>query len=135
MSAYLPTKNHSGVALWAALAGRWRLGSRVRAPVFRPVGQPACLSLDKGALLWVARPFGYRFECVSGSIWITQDSDPKDTVLAAGESYTADRPARMLVQALEAAVLRTTGDFVNVTVPACSAPRPGAFTSMQRTPI
>jgi hypothetical protein len=38
--------------------------------------------------------------CIEGRLWITHDGDPKDVVLDAGESYSAARPATMLVHAM-----------------------------------
>lgn len=43
---------------------------------------------------------GDRVECLDGSVWITQDGDPRDIVLDAGESFMLDRPGTALVYAL-----------------------------------
>ena len=43
--------------------------------------------------------------CASGSVWITHDGDPKDIVLAAHESYRAEREDAMNVFALQGCVL------------------------------
>jgi hypothetical protein len=44
---------------------------------------------------------GQRIECHTGQLWITQDGDPNDIILAADESFTLDRPGHTLVSALE----------------------------------
>jgi hypothetical protein len=43
--------------------------------------------------------------CVSGSIWITHDGDPKDVILAGHEAYRAEREDSMHVFALESSAL------------------------------
>jgi hypothetical protein len=43
---------------------------------------------------------GDRIECVAGVLWITQDRDPRDIVLRAGESFRLDRNGRTVVFAL-----------------------------------
>ena len=54
---------------------------------------------------------GQRIECRSGQLWITQDGDPNDVILAADQSFTLDRSGHALVSALEDAsfVLRSPG--------------------------
>jgi hypothetical protein len=47
-----------------------------------------------------------RVECVSGSLWITQDGDCKDIVLEAGQYHETPCGGRMLAYAFEDAVLR-----------------------------
>ena len=48
---------------------------------------------------------GYRVVCHSGSVWITQDHDPRDIILARGESFTLDRDGSALVQAFDGATV------------------------------
>jgi hypothetical protein len=43
--------------------------------------------------------------CISGSLWITHDGDPKDVILASEDSYRAERDGAMHVFALQACVL------------------------------
>lgn len=62
--------------------------------------------LPKDSTLVIEHPFGREIGCVSGMLWITHDGDIKDIVLAAGDLYTADRDARMLVHAVADAVVR-----------------------------
>jgi len=55
--------------------------------------------LTKGRILRVHHALGHRVECVSGSLWITQDGDPRDFVLEPGEGLAFDRPGDALVSA------------------------------------
>ena len=57
--------------------------------------------LAKGRIRRVHRPVGRRIECVSGSLWITQDGDPRDIVLSAGESFAFDHKGDALISALD----------------------------------
>lgn len=43
--------------------------------------------------------------CDSGGLWITHDGDPKDVILAEGETYRAQREDTMHVYALQSCVL------------------------------
>ena len=51
---------------------------------------------------FTGRP-GQRIESRRGSVWITQDGDPRDVVIVAGESHALDRDGLVYVQALDAA--------------------------------
>jgi hypothetical protein len=56
-------------------------------------------SLEKGRLRHLHAEPGRRVECLSGSIWITQDGDRRDVVLAAGEAFDFDRRGDALLSA------------------------------------
>ena len=60
-------------------------------------------TLDKGRIRRIheTRPFGHRIECLSGSLWITQDGDSRDIVLAPGDSFSFDRAGDALISALD----------------------------------
>ena len=62
-----------------------------------------------------------------GRVWITQDGDPRDVVIAAGESHALDRDGPVHVQALDAAW---------VSMPVVTAPaavrRPGLWRRLGR---
>jgi hypothetical protein len=59
--------------------------------------------LRKGQLLAVAGRRGVRVESRRGAVWITQDGDPNDVILNAGESHVLDGGAPVLIQALDPA--------------------------------
>ena len=48
----------------------------------------------------IAHAAGVRITARSGVLWLTQDSDPRDVVLQAGESVRFEAPQRVIVQAL-----------------------------------
>lgn len=81
-----------------------RLDSRSSHPLNR---QP--MAMKKNAMLSIEQPLGCRVECLQGILWITQDSDPRDIFLSAGEHHIADRRPRMIVQALESGLVRIAG--------------------------
>jgi hypothetical protein len=43
--------------------------------------------------------------CCAGALWITQEGDPVDYRIVAGEEFTAERRGKIVVQALEASVM------------------------------
>ena len=55
--------------------------------------------LGKGHIRHVNGEKGRRVELVSGSLWITQDGDLRDVVLAPGEAFDFDRRGDALLSA------------------------------------
>ena len=55
--------------------------------------------LTAGSVLHVLDGQGRAIVVFEGQVWITQENDPRDIVLAAGESFGIDRPGLTLVQA------------------------------------
>ena len=72
------------------------------------------IGLPKRQILSVAGVRGLRIESRRGSIWVTQDGDPRDVVLAQGQSLVVERDGPLLVQALDAA-------WVSISEPAAAA--------------
>jgi hypothetical protein len=64
----------------------------------RPNATPVCLADDQILSLTEAR--GWTVECRRGRLWITQDGDPRDIFIGAGERFTFDRDTPVLVSAL-----------------------------------
>ena len=60
-------------------------------------------TLGKGRIRRIheSRPYGHRVECLSGALWITQDGDSRDIVLAPGDSFSFDRVGDALISALD----------------------------------
>jgi hypothetical protein len=48
---------------------------------------------------------GIRVSCVRGVAWITQERDPRDLILAAGQSVVLDRPGLAIAYAFKDAVI------------------------------
>lgn len=82
--------------------------------------RPVRLRADATATL-SARP-GQQLVGVRGVLWITQDGDPRDIFVAAGERFVFDRRGTAVVHAL-----REAGAFVVVDT---SRPRPGVLASL-----
>lgn len=82
-------------ALYRAWRGVWPARRDARAADSATLHDIEC-----NQILSVAKPLGTVVECLQGCVWITIDADPRDTVLAAGQTFTADRDDRALIQAL-----------------------------------
>ena len=52
--------------------------------------------LAKSRVRRVPASRGRRVECLSGCLWITQDGDPRDVVLGAGQAFDFDRDGAIL---------------------------------------
>ena len=51
-------------------------------------------------LLPIRNGIGVEVKSLKGDLWITQDSDPEDRIVEAGQSFVIDRPGVTLVTAL-----------------------------------
>lgn len=73
--------------------------------------------------------------CCAGTIWITQEGDPRDIFLAAGERFTLDRPGLALISAEEGARNEWMDDvgFAVITLPAILT-RSDSFSTGGREP-
>jgi hypothetical protein len=60
--------------------------------------QPRLLS--KGGVFVGPDVAGTQIRCEKGTLWLTQDNDVRDIVIAAGEQFTTDRKGTVLVYAL-----------------------------------
>jgi Protein of unknown function (DUF2917) len=59
------------------------------------------LCLKRKQVVKVRDGRGHAIVCDSGSVWVTQEGDPRDIVLGAGEAFTLDRRGTALVLAFE----------------------------------
>ena len=58
-------------------------------------------NLDKGRIRHVHGDKGRRVECLTGTLWITQDGDRRDIILKAGEGFDFDRRGDALLSAFD----------------------------------
>lgn len=58
------------------------------------------VALTKEQHLRLRDAFGWTIKAASGTIWITQESDSRDIVLKAGDSFVLDRPGSTLISPL-----------------------------------
>jgi hypothetical protein len=56
--------------------------------------------LSKGSVFVSPAAIGTQILCEKGTLWLTQDNDVRDIVIAAGEQFAADREGSVLVYAL-----------------------------------
>jgi DUF2917 family protein len=63
------------------------------------------LSLAREGLVAIRDGQGTRIDCHAGNLWITQECDVKDVVIAAGESFTVRNRGLTLLTALSASEL------------------------------
>ena len=87
------------------------------------------LTLSPSSVLALQDGTGTRVLCRTGSLWVTQEGEVKDSVVSAGEVLTIHRPGRTVISALEASTLMLLGpEMRDVTVQRqrLRAPRPGA---------
>ena len=61
------------------------------------------LRLESRQILRLRDASGTRVQCLKGALWITQDRDPEDHFIGAGDALTLDRPGLVLIHAIESA--------------------------------
>jgi hypothetical protein len=54
------------------------------------------LALAGGSHARMQDALGWRVTAAKGTLWVTQDGDRRDVVLAAGESFAFDRPSALV---------------------------------------
>jgi hypothetical protein len=64
-------------------------------------------ALRPGEVLRLRDAVGNRITGLRGELWITQEGDPRDVILKAGEGFVLDRPGLALAQAVGEAALLT----------------------------
>ena len=64
---------------------------------------------------------GLQVTAISGTVWLTQADDPRDIILARGQSFILDRKGRAVIYALKDAAI-VVGPAGHVTAAAFAAP-------------
>jgi hypothetical protein len=72
------------------------------------------LNLAREGLVAIRDGQGTRIVCNTGSLWITQECDPRDAVIAAGESFTVRNPGLTLLTALSASEVTIVEPYADV---------------------
>jgi len=69
------------------------------------------IPLHSGQPLRLLNGYGRRITVLEGNVWVTQDGDPRDVVLQAGDDFRFDRRAAAIVSALDgnARIVRQDG--------------------------
>ncbi len=70
------------------------------------------LTLSSSSVLAVQDGTGTRILCRTGSLWVTQEGEVKDSVVRPGEVLTIRRPGRTVISALETSTLMLIGPEV-----------------------
>lgn len=65
----------------------------------------ALTQLPQGRYLRLHRVDGRSIAVFKGTVWITQDGDPRDVFVGPGETFFVDRPGLVLIEALDDASL------------------------------
>jgi Protein of unknown function (DUF2917) len=63
------------------------------------------LCLKRNQVVKVRGGIGHSIVCDSGTVWVTQDGDPRDVILNVGGSFRLDRDGLALVQAFGPAAI------------------------------
>lgn len=62
--------------------------------------QKFVVELQPGEILPLERARGVRITAVEGTLWVTEEREPLDVLLKAGESYAVETAGRTVVQAM-----------------------------------
>ncbi len=87
--------------------------------------------LIRGQVRRVGGGIGRRVECLSGSLWVTQDGDLRDIVIDAGSGFSFDRPGLALLSALADSRYVLCDDCARESY--CSGPSSASGSGMETT--
>jgi len=75
------------------------------------------IQLARGSVHRIENSQGSEVFCLEGALWVTQEGDPRDIALSAGQSFALDRKGLAVAYALKDAV-------ISVGAPGHIAPAP-----------
>jgi hypothetical protein len=58
------------------------------------------VSLEAGQVLTLEDAAGFRIQARTGTVWVTEEDDPRDHIIGPGDALVIERPGRTVVQAL-----------------------------------
>jgi hypothetical protein len=70
-----------------------------------PSPEARVVALRAGEVLTLDDAEGVRIQARSGTVWVTEEDNLEDYIVASGEAFVIDRPGRTVVQALAPARL------------------------------
>ena len=76
------------------------------------------IPVRSGQALRISNGFGRRIAVLEGHVWITQDGDPRDIVLQAGDDFRFDRPVAAIITSLDGDARIVREDGIEVGSPA-----------------
>ena len=68
-------------------------------------GEVLCMQVLLNQQLRLRNAAGWIVESCGGTVWITQEGDPRDVMLTAGERFTLDRDGKTIVSGIGEAML------------------------------
>jgi len=77
----------------------------------------ASIPVYSGQPLRLENAYGRRITVLDGHVWVTQDGDPRDIVLGAGEDFAFDQPVPVIVSSLDGDAWIVRQDGVDIGRP------------------
>ncbi|HUN70017.1 MAG TPA: DUF2917 domain-containing protein [Burkholderiales bacterium] len=77
----------------------------------------ASIPVYSGQPIRLENAYGRRISVLDGHVWVTQDGDPRDIVLGAGEDFVFDHPMPAIVSALDGDAWIVRQDGVDIRRP------------------
>jgi len=79
----------------------------------RPLLDIKPIPLARGSVHRIENAKGTEVFCLRGTVWLTQERDPRDIILGSGQSFVLDRKGTAVVYALrDAAITVGTAGYI-----------------------
>ena len=65
--------------------------------------QSPVLALDAGQVVTLEDARGVRIQARTGTVWVTEERNPRDHILVAGQTLVVSRSGRTVIQAMQPA--------------------------------